>query len=396
MTTTNGTSEDNRSYYCSLKFRHLKIDLTSQTTYNCHASAPHRIDFNWLSANPGQLFNTDINVAERHMMLRNERNKSCEQNCWHAEDAGAVSPRLYQNGTERTHVNPITGPEIIDLTVNSECNLTCSYCCKEYSNSWRRDLVDHGNYKFSKYNDNRFKIVSEDLILDAISQKEMHNSQRYNLLIDELKIYAPTLKRLEITGGEPLLDNKLIDLLPTLGLSTNCIIHIYSGLGVGHNRFERLVKSMSLLPNLTLKVSAETIGDMFEFNRYGADWNEFQQKLKLLDQYSINWEFSCTLSNLTIQGFVDFYNFFPEREKIVSFCYSPNFMSPYVLDIDTKKQLLDLIPESVKPQIMQSMQSLPTEDQRVALREFLTQFVQRRRDLSLNIFSGTFLKWLGL
>lgn len=315
MTNQNGTSDNCRSYYCSIKFRYLKIDLTSQTTYNCHAATPHRIDFNWLRSNPGQLFNADVNVAERHMMLRNERNKSCEQNCWRAEDAGAVSPRLYQQGTERTHVDASTLPEIIDLTVNSECNLTCSYCCKEFSNSWRRDLIDHGDYKFSKYNDNRFKIIAQDVILNSISQKEMHNSQRYNLLIDELKIYAPTLKRLEITGGEPLLDNKIIDTLPTLGLSSNCKVHIYSGLGVGHTRFERLVKMLAMIPNLTLKVSAETIGNMFEFNRYGSDWNEFQQKLKLLDDYSIDWEFHCTLSNLTVQGFTNFYNFFPDRKR---------------------------------------------------------------------------------
>lgn len=395
MTTTNGMNNDCRSYYCSIKFRFLKIDLTSQTTYNCHAAAPHRIDFDWLESNPGQLFNTDINVAERHMMLRNERNKSCEQNCWHAEDAGAVSPRIYQLGTERTHINVNTLPEIIDLTVNSECNLTCSYCCKEFSNSWRRDLIDHGDYKFSKYNDNRFKIVAQDTILNAISQKEMHDSRRYNLLINELKIYAPTLKRLEITGGEPLLDNKIIDVLPTLGLGPNCEVNIYSGLGVGYTRFERLVKMLSTIPNLTLRVSAETIGDMLEFNRYGSSWNEFQQKLKLLDDYSINWVFFCTLSNLTIQGFTNFYNFFPDRKKIISFCYTPTFMAPYVLDDDTKKNLLESLPDSVKNQILQSMQASPSEDQRVALKEFLTQFAHRR-NLQLNIFSETFLKWLGL
>ena len=105
----------NRDYYCSMKFKFLKIDLPSKTIYNCHAAAPHRIDFDWLEENPGNLFNTPVNVYEREQMLRNERNKSCEQNCWIAEDAGAVSPRINQNGIEQTHTDPVTDPEIIDL-----------------------------------------------------------------------------------------------------------------------------------------------------------------------------------------------------------------------------------------------------------------------------------------
>jgi hypothetical protein len=69
-----------RDYYCSMKFKFLKIDLESTTTYNCHAASPHSVDFNWLKNNPGNLFNTNVNVAERQMMLENKRNSSCEQN----------------------------------------------------------------------------------------------------------------------------------------------------------------------------------------------------------------------------------------------------------------------------------------------------------------------------
>ena len=147
----------NRDYYCSMKFKFLKIDLPSKTIYNCHAAAPHRIDFDWLEENPGNLFNTPVNVYEREQMLRNERNKSCEQNCWIAEDAGAVSPRINQNGIEQTHTDPVTDPEIIDLTIGIDCNLTCSYCCKEYSNSWRRDIINNGNYELTNNTDVRLE-----------------------------------------------------------------------------------------------------------------------------------------------------------------------------------------------------------------------------------------------
>jgi organic radical activating enzyme len=381
-----------------MKFKYLKIDLTSQTTYNCHAASPHRIDFQWLSNNSGNLFNTETNVEERRMMLRNERNLSCEQNCWIAEDVGAVSPRIFQHGQEKTHVNAVTSPEIIDLTLNSECNLTCAYCCKEFSNSWRRDLIDNGEYQISNFNSDRYRMTKVDNILNLVSQKEMHDSPRYRALIKEIQSYAPSLKRLDITGGEPFLDNQLVPMLESLNLHADCKIWLYTGLGVEQKRFAKIIESVSKIPNVCVRVSAETIGKLLEFNRYGIDWNEFQQKINILKN-SINYEFHCTLTNLTALGFVEFYNQYPDVKKIITFAYNPEFMSPYVLDDETKQSLihaLNTLPESVNHSILQSIKQHPTVHQRQALKEFLLQFVSRRKNLSFDIFPQTLLSWLGL
>jgi hypothetical protein len=69
-------NRDSRDYYCSMKFRHLKVDMECGTTYNCHAAKPHPVDFEWIKNNPMQLFNNPISVAERDMMLKNIRNES--------------------------------------------------------------------------------------------------------------------------------------------------------------------------------------------------------------------------------------------------------------------------------------------------------------------------------
>lgn len=379
-----------------MKFRYLKVDLTSQTTYNCHAASPHRIDFKWLENNQGNLFNTATNVAERQMMLRNERNSSCEQNCWHAEDVGAISPRIYQKGQEKTHTDPVTLPEIIDLTLNTECNLTCSYCCKEYSNSWRRDLLNNGKYQISGDSSNRYQITKQDQILHLVSQKEMHNSPRYQQLIRELQSSTSNLKRLDVTGGEPLLDNHLIPMLHSLNLPADCQVNLYTGLGVDEKRFRRAIESLASIPNITIRVSAENVGKLLEFNRYGIDYNEFQRKIDILNN-SINWQFHCTITNLTVLGFADFYNRYPDAKKTITFSYTPRFMAPYVLDNETKQVLIDqlnTLPKEVNHTILQSLSQDPSEDQRRAAREFLLQFVDRRKDISFDIFPKTFLSWL--
>lgn len=392
-------SDVERSYYCSHKFRYLKIDLEYNTTLNCHAAATHPVDIKWLSANPGQLFNNPRSVSERHMMLANQRNPSCEKNCWPAEDRGAISPRIYNDGVQKTHTQVITQPETIDLTIGTNCNLTCSYCCKEYSSAWRQDILDHGNYPYTEEPD-RYTLNEKDKVMSKISQAESKSSRKLNILLNEIKLAAPTLQRLIITGGEPLLDNHLIETVSELNLSTAAKVQMYTGLGVNRGRFVKLVEKLKNIPNLVLFVSAESTGKNLEFNRYGNQWTEVLEKIDILKNNNINVHFSSTLSNLTLMGFVEFYKFFSAQYQIdVTFAHSPSMMSVHVLDNDTKLQIknsLTALPDSIADQILSSMQADPAEHTVVQLKQFLLRFLKVRPDLSMNIYPESFVRWIGL
>jgi organic radical activating enzyme len=370
-----------------MKFKYLKIDLESKTTYTCHAAEPHTVDFVWLSENRGELFNNPINVGERQQMLSNQRNSSCERNCWAAEDRGAVSPRMFQDGIEQTHTKVVTAPETIDLTIGADCNLTCTYCCKEFSSAWRRDIADNGQYHLGE----RFALSSKDKLLLAIKQPVLKQTHHYQLLLDEIKYAAPGLRKLTVTGGEPFLDNGLIDTIKSLPLG-DAVIDIYTGLGVSVSRFSRIVEELQGLPVVVI-VSAETIGKMLEFNRYGIRWDEFQQMIELLRQKNIKFRFQSTISNLTIHGHSEFLKYFGDDEIVTSLAYQPVMMSPWVLDPDSKEVISkQAVPRLIKDSIV----SEPTEEQRADIRNFLIEFTRRRTDLSLSIFPESFLKWLGL
>jgi len=390
--------DSERDYYCSYKFKYLKIDLESKTTYNCHAATPHSIDFTWLKTNPGQLFNTDTSINERQQMLNNQRNDSCEQNCWRAEDFGAQSPRLYQGGKKKTHNQVITHPEIIDLTIGGDCNLTCSYCCKEFSSAWRRDIVNNGDYNITQ-SDERFRATNKDRMLLKISQSELKSTPHYQTLMDEIRLNLSNLKTLIVTGGEPLLDNQLIDILASLELPSTVEIDLYTGLGVSQSRFENFITKLSNLKNLLLIVSAEGIGQHLEFNRYGNKWNEFDAKIKLLEQSGIRLKFQSQLSNLTMFGYAEFVNYFSSHPIDLTFVYQPHMMAPHVLDQESKQQIQNsilILPEDMQITIRKSIQQEPTELERLNLQEFLVEFTQRRPDLNLNIFPKNFLKWTEL
>ena len=391
--------DPDRDYYCSLKFRFLKVDLESKTTYNCHASKPHPVNFAWLEKNSGQIFNTDINVSERKQMLLNQRNASCEQNCWRAEDHGARSPRQFQNGIAKTHIEPITTPEIIDITVGSDCNLTCSYCTKEFSSAWRRDIIDHGAYVISGYTENRYALDSKDRVLVKISQPQLNQSRHYQELLQEIKRSIPKLKQLVITGGEPFLNNQLVDLLSDASINRELEVEIYTGLGVNITRLDNMLDKLQHIPKLVLKISAENINEFLEFNRYGIKHSDFVNKIDVIKQKGINFSFHSVISNLTIFGFREFYDYFSNHDITLTFAYQPTMMSPYVLDDDSKlflEQDLKSLPRKYLTPLMKSINAKPTDTNRINIGEFLDQFVSRRSDLNLNIYPQNFLNWIGI
>ena len=384
-----------RDYYCSIKFRFLKIDLEAFTTYNCHASAPHPIDFGWLSNNPGQLFNTDINIIERNQMLSNQRNASCEQNCWHAEDNGAVSPRMLQYGEEKTHTEVVSTVEILDLTIGTNCNLTCSYCCKEYSSSWRNDILTNGNYAITN-SSHRYNINSQDKILNKLSYNDVHKSKPIQQLNTEIKIWSESLKHLIITGGEPLLDNNLIDIVNSA--KSIPTIEIYTGLGISNSRFTRMLAQLSIFTNVTLIISAEGIHEFLEFNRYGTKWKEFEQKINQIENSGISFKFQSTITNLTLFGFAEFYKYFNQYKIDLSFAYQPRMMAPNVLDTTSKQIILAELQSIINPAdfelIRKSMEAPPDSTQQLNIKEFLIEFTNRRADIDMSIFPKHFINWI--
>ena len=392
----------NREYYCSQKFRFIKIDLESNTMSTCDAAKPHSIDLQWLEKNPGQLFNNEININERRMMLQNQRNSSCEQNCWPAEDRGTLSPRLLRGGNVKTHTEIYTQPEILDLTINGNCNLTCSYCCKEYSSAWRQDIINNGNYKITQ-TDSRYQAKTKDYVLNKLSQATIKRSKHYQLLLNEIGLISPGLKTLYVTGGEPLLDNQLIDILIDLPLNPVVEFKLFTGLGMSMSRFKLLLGKLKIINkkyvNFQLKISAESTDKFFEFNRYGNKWNEFLEKIELLKNQNINFIFHSTLSNLTLFKFVEFYKTFEKQTFTFDVANQPTMLAPHILDIASKQmiqQSLTELPPDLAMRVLQMMQAAPTALEKQNLKEFLTEFVSRRSDLDLKIFPTTFLTWLEL
>lgn len=384
-------SDDDKHYYCNQKFTEFSIDIEKQLTYSCCAASPHVIDLPWLVQYPGKLFNTSRLQTERQQMLEGVPVSTCEDNCWNAEKNGLQSRRIQMKSYVRTHVNiDSASPAILNIILGSTCNLTCSYCCKQYSSAWRRDIMNNGTY----LDDDRFSLTARDKIIHKISQQEIAKTGAYNLILQEISNFD-TLESVVISGGEPFLYNELSNLINELAHVPRIVIH--TGLGIDRKRFYNQLSKLQHIKNLHIAISGENCGKFYEFNRYNNSWSNFLINLEILRKKQFPIKFQTVISNLTIFGLLSFYKMFNEKKQY-SWCNNPSFLSVHVLDDTSKENLIAQLAEENLPfrdQLISNIQKPSTEKQRTDLAVYLSEFA-KRRNLDLGIFPDSMLKWLNL
>jgi organic radical activating enzyme len=372
----------------------MKIDFEKKNIYNCDVAEPQLINLDWLENNPGQLFNTSTSVKEREMMLNNQRNSSCEFNCFRAEDTGSVSARIIRKGYNRSHTQTTTQPSILDITVGSDCNLTCTYCTKEFSSAWKHDIRKNGTYLLESNHD-RYQLTLKDKLISTLSQNQKINSRSYNLFLKEIEIISPNLDTVYISGGEPFLQSNLEDILKKI----NCVpnVFVFTGLGVNIKRFESILDKLKNFPNVTLYLSCENIEQYLEFNRFGIKWVDYQKKVEMIRQSGIKFIFHSVLSNLSVFGFYDFLQMYRDHVKNHDFVYTPDFMSLNVLDDTSKnniKKQFQSDPLLWKQELLQNLEALPSQQQINNLKIFLKEFTKRRNISIIDIYPKSFINWL--
>jgi organic radical activating enzyme len=375
--------------YCSQKFWWLTVDLEKQTTASCCTATEEQIDKNWIKDNPGKLFNTPSLIRDRELFLEDKRVPNCDV-CWKAEDAGITSRRLSLESNLKTHTDLYSTPSVLHFIVSSDCNLTCSYCSKQFSSSWAQDIVKNGSYNVSS-DVNRYQMTTRDRVIFKMSQKELENAPTRSLLLNEVTLL--NYDKIIITGGEPFLYLNLFNLIKNLNATTT--IEIWTGLGVNSKRLSSEIEKIKSIPNVCIVISAENINELYEFNRFGHTYHQFCKNLEILKESSIPLKFNATMSNTTIFGLADFIENYQDYDISFQLCLHPTFLSPNVLDSESKHRVLESL-SIYKERLKSLFETVPqdyTIDQKIELTNFIKEFA-KRRNLSLDIFPKSFIKWI--
>lgn len=155
-------------------------------------------------------------------------------------------------GLSHNHHNPI----VLDFTPNFNCNLTCKICDEHSSSSWAKlkQIKIHKNYNVSIA---QFRSTVEDVDLSSV-------------------------KEINFSGGEPLLNNNILKYLRTL---ENRIDFSKCTLRFSTNSTVPLTAKMSeffLKFKLVLvRFSIDDVGAGFEYQRYPAKWSQCQTNWQL-------------------------------------------------------------------------------------------------------------------
>jgi organic radical activating enzyme len=384
-----------RDYYCSRKFTEMSIDIEHRAVNSCCSAMPKVIDFADLTKN-GLLNNSHIKI-DRERMLRNERVESCENFCWAVEDKNIPSSRIIHRANNKTYLDShVEKIQSLNIILGSRCTLTCSYCNKNYSRAWAMDIEKNGNYSINTKSD-AYTYTKKDLIIKKLSQEKLYSGANFENLYHELEKLKDSVTELQITGGEPFLYDRLLDIVSLFACHTDIVI--LTGSGVPADKFSRVIDQLKGYSNVTIGFSSENLYKYYEFNRHGNTFENFLKIYGIVKQSGLKYKFFSVLSNLTIFGFIDFVNFV-DADISQTFCNDPSFLRIGVLDERSRNNLIELYDKQNNSKFSTILEILNKDIKvsqldKINLSVYIKEFATRR-NLDLDIFPSSFISWLNV
>lgn len=249
----------------------VSMEVTPMGTYRpcClyGESIPEISVHNGHSINDAQ--HSDYMKNLRQQFLNGEKPSGCNM-CWQEESVFGRMSKRKATFIKLKNVNPAyteeeVAPIFLDLKLGNICNLKCRICGSWSSSKWAQEEIDLAD------GDN-------DLALQQLKQGQWPRKvpSWWQALDDAL----PFIEYLEFTGGEPFLINEHFDLLEVLvekGYASKIDIHYNTNGSIWPIRGEKLWPHFK---KVEIAFSIDDIGSRFEYQRYGARWNETEEVIR--------------------------------------------------------------------------------------------------------------------
>ena len=223
------------------------------------------------------LTKTNIETAYRSQYMQNlrqqfragEKPATCNR-CWEEESAGRTSKRMHTQvrlkelykEVDWTNNNP-NQLWFVDLKLGNICNLKCRICGSWSSSKWAEEELKYMPADFDK----KSHIAYTWLKQGAWPRKT-------ETFWDNIKSLLPNIKYFEFTGGEPWMIKEHFDLLEyavETGDSQHIDIHYNTNATQYPGGYWGLWKNFG---RVDIAFSVDNVGDRFEYERYGAKWQE--------------------------------------------------------------------------------------------------------------------------
>ena len=273
--------------FCTMPFNSLEISPDGTCKVCCkiktNIKKTYKEDFNVLNDKIEDIWQS-ISLKElRSKFLRNEKPEECKL-CWTEEESNVKSLRLQ---TQLTKIDKET-PKVtyLSLKLSNKCNLACRICSPQLSSLWQAHFK---KLQLPLEPTKMFKTVD----LEKFQDDRIESLYRLSLDLNHLLIY----------GGEPLINDEVIDYLKYL-VRSDISKNIQLTLNTNGTVFsEEIISLFSNFKVVDLFLSIDDINQRFEYQRWPAKWTKIDNNIKnyaKLNSDKFRIEFYPSLSILNI------------------------------------------------------------------------------------------------
>lgn len=208
----------------------------------------------------------------RQDLLDGKRSEACKK-CWDAEKQQKPSRRLQQNmmldsllNLSIENIEKLVRDEqhsimLYQIKTSSVCNGACIMCNPLDSSKWAALLK------------------KDQRVLDYLSDDVVG------------KIDYVNARHIEFLGGEPFLEEKNFLILDNLISANNTDCHLSFITNGNVSMKDALISKLSRFRNVTICLSIDGIGKVFEYHRWPLSWNKLLENLELFR--SLNYDISA-------------------------------------------------------------------------------------------------------
>lgn len=220
--------------------------------------------------------------------------------------------------------------QYLDLRYNNLCNLACRMCNSSYSSLWAKEV--------DKYSE-----------LLEFQQPFKRNNVSADI-IKNLDLVLPNLKKLNLTGGEPLLIKDHLEILNQLidNNRTDVELTITSNLTALNPQW---IDVISKFKTVHWTVSIDGIGKTGEYIRWPYSWESVDKNLRKLLQLNNSIALNCTLTSYSLLDLTTLVKYYLDTHKQSTGPYELWFSVPEF----PPSLALNAIPESLKYKIINNL-----------------------------------------
>lgn len=250
--------------FCPLPFGHTVISTNGTFGICCSHFPPaeHKININY---NNFSVWTNSQYVKDVQNSFQQDQQHSGCRRCWNQENAGRHSLRQQILNEYKilkiTEPVPISNPVNIEIQLGNLCNLKCLMCNEAESSA----------------------ILSENkkLKINTTNQTDYQWTDIGFKNLEELLSSGP--KIINIRGGEPFYNKKLLDLVTKLSASdcSNTILHVTTNATTWNSKWKDALSKFKLV---RIMASIDATDKLYEYMRYPASWDQVVKNIKSFQQ----------------------------------------------------------------------------------------------------------------